>query len=70
MNQPSHNSKLIGTAQVASLLNCSIRTVHRRVVAGDLSPALTVPGGAHGIHLFDIDEVHAYMQARKEGEAA
>ncbi len=48
---------LIGSPQAARILCVSARTIHRMAAAGDLSPALTAPGGPHGAFLFDAAEV-------------
>lgn len=35
---------LLTTAEVASIYGCHVRTVHRLVERGDLSPAIKAPG--------------------------
>ena len=48
---------LIGTAEAARILGKSPRTVHRLVDSGDLTPALTAPGGRAGAYLFHRSDV-------------
>ena len=48
---------LIGTAEAARILGRSPRTVHRMVATGDLTPALTAPGGPSGSYLFRRTEI-------------
>ena len=52
-----HTEDLIGTAEAARILGRSPRTVHRMVATGDLTPALTAPGGPSGSYLFRRAEV-------------
>lgn len=52
-----HTEDLIGTAEAARILGRSPRTVHRLVEAGDLTPAVTAPGGHHGTFLFRRDDI-------------
>lgn len=49
--------QLISSPQAAVILCVSVRTVHRMVAAGTLTPALTAPGGPHGAYLFYADEI-------------
>ena len=44
-----HTEDLIGTAEAARILGRSHRTVHRMVRDGELTPALTAPGGPAGV---------------------
>ena len=48
-----HQQTLIGTAEVARILDKSHRTIHRMVKDGRLVPAMTAPGGFAGTFLFD-----------------
>jgi hypothetical protein len=57
---------LIGTAEAARLLGKSPRTVHRLVQSGELTPALTAPGGFKGSYMFnrvDVERVAAERRA-------
>ena len=58
---------LIGTAEAARILGRSPRTVHRMVATGDLTPALTAPGGPSGSYLFRRTEVE---RVKREKAAA
>lgn len=53
----THTPDLIGTAEAASILGKSHRTVHRMVDAGTLTPALVAPGGFKGVYLFNRRDV-------------
>lgn len=53
---------LIGTAEAARILGKSPRTVHRLVDSGDLTPAITAPGGHHGTFLFRRGDVEKLAQ--------
>jgi excisionase family DNA binding protein len=50
---------LIATLEAAQLLGVSVRTVHRMVAQGHLTPAAKVPGRT-GAYLFAADDVHAF----------
>ena len=65
--EPSEN--LIGTAEVAKILNKSHRTVHRMVESGALVPVMTTPGGAHGAYLFARADVERLAVEQAEGAA-
>ena len=54
---------LIGSVEAARLIGKSPRTIHRLVESGDLAPALTAPGGAHGAYLFRREDVEALAEA-------
>ena len=58
----SQDEDLIGTAEAARVLGRSPRTVHRMVNAGDLTPAMTAPGGHHGSYLFRRADVEALTE--------
>lgn len=55
---------LIGTAEAATVLKRSIRTVHRMVKAGELTPAMIAPGGYVGTWLFNRADVEALAEQR------
>ena len=60
------NNDLIGSAEAATLLGKSPRTVHRMVEAGTLKPAITAPGGFRGTYLFkrrDVERIKAAQDA-------
>lgn len=59
--------QLISSPQAAQILCVSARTVHRMVAAGDLTPAVTAPGGPHGAFLFDLADVKKLRDAIAEG---
>lgn len=56
-------SDLIGTVEAARILGKSPRTVHRLVESGQLTPAITAPGGFAGAFLFDRTDVEALAGA-------
>lgn len=62
LGRPCHSSPmtadLIGTHEAATRLAVSVRTVHRLVAHGRLTPAAKVPG-ATGAYLFHPDHVAA-----------
>jgi excisionase family DNA binding protein len=49
--------ELLSAAQAAEILGCSIRTVHRRILSGDLPIAYQLPGetGAFVLRRDDVD---------------
>lgn len=56
------NPDLITTSEAAQLLGCDVRTVHRMVQRGDLTPAQKFPG-YKGAYLFDRAAVQARTTA-------
>lgn len=50
------NTDHLTTAQAAEALGVSVRTVHRMVSAGTLTPTMKLPGTT-GAYLLDADEV-------------
>lgn len=46
----------ITTAEAAQMLGVSVRTVHRMVTAGTLTPTIKLPG-VTGAYLLESDEV-------------
>lgn len=62
---------LITSPEAAQLLGCSIRTIHRRVDAGELTPFRKLPG-PNGAYLFWRVDVDAYIRraadANRNGE--
>ena len=61
--QPMPHNELIGSAEAATILGKSPRTVHRMVSAGALVPAMTAPGGFVGTYLFTRADVEAARDA-------
>jgi hypothetical protein len=57
------NGALLTSPEVAALLGCSIRTVHRLVTSEDLIPAQKLPG-PNGAFLFDRNVVEMYRRQR------
>ena len=55
--------ELIGSAEAARILGKSPRTVHRLVEAGNLTPAMTAPGGRAGAFLFRRSDVEALAKS-------
>jgi hypothetical protein len=60
----SETKQLLSTKQTADLLRCDLRTVHRLVERGDLSPAHKLDGKT-GAYLFDPDVVAERVKARE-----
>lgn len=58
------HTDLIGTADAASILHCSHRTVHRLVEDGTLAPAHIAAGGRAGIFLFNRTDVERLADER------
>ena len=54
---------LLTSPQVAHLLGCSARTVHRLVLANELIPAQKLPG-PNGALLFDANVVEMFRRQR------
>lgn len=54
---------LIPTAEVAQILGRDVRTVHRMVESGRLTPALKIPGRT-GAYLFDQHDVEQLAAER------
>lgn len=61
---------LIGTAEAARILDRSHRTIHRLVHAGDLTPAMTAPGGRVGVFLFRRADVERIAKTYPERAAS
>lgn len=64
------NPELIGSTKAATILGISARTVHRLVKAGDMTPAITAPGGYAGVYLFTREEVDRVKAERAEKASA
>lgn len=60
--------QLVSSPQAARILCVSARTVHRMVAAGDLTPAVTAPGGPHGAFLFDLADVEKLRESIAEAD--
>lgn len=58
------NSELLTSPQVAGLLGCSLRTVHRLAAANHLRPAQKLPG-PNGAFLFLANDVEEYQRSRE-----
>lgn len=58
------NGTLLTSPEVAARLRCSVRTVHRLVESGDLTPAQKLPG-PNGAFLFDQTAIEAYQDRRE-----
>jgi excisionase family DNA binding protein len=54
-------SDLIPTSEVARLRNVDVRTVHRWVTRGELTPAVKAPG-LRGALLFRREDVEAHAE--------
>lgn len=65
---PTQTDALIGSAEAAQILGKSVRSVHRLVDSGHLTPALVAPGGRAGSYLFRREDVEAL--AKHEDGAA
>lgn len=55
------NSELIPTAEAAKVLGCNVRTIHRFVTSGKLTPAQKFPG-YRGPYLFRRADVEALIR--------
>jgi excisionase family DNA binding protein len=57
---------LLSTAEAAELLGCSPRTVHRRILRGDLPVARQLPGetGAFLLRRTDVERAHQLQLGR------
>lgn len=64
VHMPHTNPPLIGTAEAARMLGKSPRTVHRLVAAGNLTPAMTAPGGRVGVFLFNRSDIERLAKGR------
>lgn len=60
---PKTQHELVVTAEVAQRLGVDVRTVHRLVSAGRLTPAAKTPG-IRGAYLFTPDEVDRVERER------
>lgn len=60
---------LLTTAQAAEQADVDVRTIHRWVASGRLSPALKLPGGT-GAYLFDPASVAALLAPAETSQAA
>jgi hypothetical protein len=63
---------LLPTSEAARIVGCDVRTVHRAVQRGDLTPAYTMPR-YRGDMLFDPAEVDRFRdvwRSRRLGEAS
>ena len=56
-------TNLIGSAEVAAILGCNVRTVTRMVPAGDLKPVQQMPGKT-GAYLFARQAIEAMAAER------
>lgn len=63
MSTERDNPDLVTSPQAALILGVSLRTVHRYTDAGDLTPALQLPG-PNGAYLFRRADVVALRDAR------
>ncbi len=55
---------LIPASEVARIYGCHVRTVHRLVAKGDLTPAIKAPG-AKGAYLFRRGDVLALARSQR-----
>lgn len=55
---------LVSTAEVAQRLGVDVRTVHRMVSEGTLTPAAKLPGKT-GAYVFDPADIEALVESRK-----
>lgn len=62
---PKTRPDLITTAEVAEQLGCDVRTVHRMVRTGRLTPRQKLPGRT-GSYVFDASDVDALLAATGE----
>ena len=60
----------IGSAEAATILGTSQRTVHRLAASGALPIAQMVPGGYAGIHLYERAEVERVKADRDAARAS
>lgn len=65
----SQTPDLLPTAEVASIYGCDVRTVHRLVERGRLTPAIKAPG-KRGALLFRRTDVLALAVQMAEGRRA
>lgn len=64
----SNPPDLVSVAETSVILRRSVRTVHRLIYAGDLKPAIKVPGQT-GAYLLERADVEAYQRAHAEPTA-
>jgi excisionase family DNA binding protein len=57
---------LITTPQAARLLGCSVRTIHRLIVSGNLTPIMRANDGPNGAYLFARGDVEQLAKAQEE----
>jgi excisionase family DNA binding protein len=55
---------LLSTTRAAVLLDCSLKTVHRLVADGKLTPYMLAPGGPHGAFMFKRSDVERLAKKR------
>jgi len=58
---------LITSPEAAAMLGVSVRTVHRKIEEGRLTPAKKLPGPT-GAYLFNRADVEALAQQRRDAE--
>jgi len=63
------NDDLLTSQQAGALINRSARTVHRHVMAGDITPAIKL-AGPNGAMLFLRSDVEALAKRLAEKRAA
>lgn len=67
MRDMNTTDDLIGTTEAARILGKSPRTVHRLVHAGQLTPAVTAPGGYAGTFLFKRSDIEQHVYGTPNG---
>jgi predicted site-specific integrase-resolvase len=60
----------IGTVAACAILGIDRSTLSRWVAAGRITPALRLPGGPNGVHLFERAEVERIAAARRAAATA
>lgn len=68
-DQTALQDRLVPTSSVAKQLNVDVRTVHRMVRVGRLSPAVKAPG-LRGAMLFNSEDVAALAAERGSAVSA